>query len=75
MELRSRIGRLKQVSKYLLAGAPSLRPLITTPSGDVSPEEFLARLQDALRAEWSEALARAAQVNEFSHDNRVRSLA
>jgi len=75
LELRSRIGRLKQVSKYLLAGAPSLRPLITTPSGDVSPEEFLARLQDALRAEWSEALARAAQVNEFSHDNRVRSLA
>ena len=59
VELRSRIGRLKQVSKYLLAGAPSLRPLITTPSGDVSPEEFLARLQDALRAEWSEALARA----------------
>jgi len=75
VELRSRVGRLKQVSKYLLAGAPSLRPLITIPSGDVSPEEYLARLQDALRAEWPAALAQAAQVNEFSHDNRVRSLA
>ena len=69
------MGRLKQVSKYLLAGAPALRPLLTVPSGEISPEEYMSRLRAALRAEWPNALLHAAQVNEFSHDNPVRALA
>ena len=74
VELRSRVGRLKQVSKYLLAGVPALRPLLTVPSGEISPEEYISRLHVALRAEWPDALLHAAQVNEFSHDNPVRAL-
>ena len=73
-ELKSRVDRVKQLAKYLLAGCPSLKAVLRTPSKSVHPDDFVRLVMRNVAADWVGREV-GPTVNEFSHDNPHRQRA